>query len=143
MKMNKVATGGLALAGLVVIGLLFFFWLIPAWRLGNVDSAIGSLRTLNNGLREYATAHPEQGFPKRLQEIHGDESIDEILVRGVRNQYRFVYLPGVSAEKGRIDGYQIHADPTDKRNRVHFFTDETGVVRYKEDAPASEQSPAI
>ena len=141
--MNKMAKGGLALAGIVVIGVLYFLWLLPASRLGYVDSAIGSLRTLNNDLHEYATAHPQQGFPKGLQEMQRNRQIDEILARGVRNHYRFVYLPRVSAETGRIDGYQIHADPTDESNRVHFFTDETGVVRYKEGAPASEESPAI
>ncbi len=138
---RKLVIASFALAG--IVRLFLSFVLFPAWRLGNVDSAIGSLRTLNDCAHTYATAHPHQGFPKTLQDIHTDGLIDGSLASGVKNHYQYTYLPRISAARDSVAGYQIHADPTDCITCWHFYTDETGIIRAREGARANDTSPSL
>ena len=102
-----------------------------------------SLRILNNGLHEYATAHPLKGFPETLQDLYTSVLIDETLAWGAKNHYKFSYLPEIPPVNGSIDRYQIHAQPMDGGNGLYFFTDQSGVIRYKEGAPANQLSSAL
>jgi hypothetical protein len=138
--MRKIKIASIVLVGTALVGVFVFFFLLPARRLGFVDSAIGSLRTLNDCARTYAVRHPQQGFPKTLKDMDG--LIDGTLGSGVKNHYQFIYIPRISA-RGIVDGYQIHADPTDDSDSLHFYTNETGVVRAKEGAPANEASSPL
>jgi len=141
--MKKIVTASSVLVGIILVGLFLSFVLFPASRLGYIDSAIGSLRILNNSARTYATAHPQRGFPNTLEDIHTDRLIDEILASGVKNHHRYTYLPRISVEAGSVSGYQIHADPMDCIKCWHFYTDETGVIRAREGTPANETSPSL
>ncbi len=141
--MKKIVAASLVLVGIVLIGLFLSCILLPARNLGYVDSAIGSLRILNNGLHEYATAHPLKGFPETLQDLYTSVLIDETLAWGAKNHYKFSYLPEILPVNGSIDRYQIHAQPMDGGNGLYFFTDQSGVIRYKEGAPANQLSSAL
>jgi hypothetical protein len=141
--MKKSVTASFTLAGIVLVGLFLSFVSFPARRSAYVDSAIGSLRILNNGLHEYAVAHPLQGFPKTLQDLHTGGLIDATLARGVKNHYQFIYLSEIPSAKGSIDRYQIHAQPTDDGKGLYFFTDQSGIIRYAEDAPANQLSSGL
>jgi len=138
--MNKtlIAT---ALIVLAVTGL--FFVLLPARHLAYVDSAMGSVRILNDSAHTYAKTHPDLGFPKTIQDMFTDGLIEAALGRGEKNHYHFTYLPKISATKGRVEGFQIQADPTGGSKGWHFYIDETSVLRAKENAPANEASPAL
>jgi hypothetical protein len=98
--MKKIVAASLVLVGIVLIGLFLSCILLPARNLGYVDSAIGSLRILNNGLHEYATAHPLKGFPETLQDLHTSVLIDETLAWGAKNHYKFSYLPEIPPVNG-------------------------------------------
>ena len=137
---GKIAMVSIVL--IVLIGLFLSFIVFPARELAYVDSAIGSLRSLNDCAQRFAAAHPQQGFAKTLQDMPTDSLTDGKFVGGVRNHYQYTYLPRISA-KGSVDGYQIHADPVADNKGWHFYTDETGVIRAKEGAPANEASPGL
>lgn len=125
----------------------------PSHVLSSEASAVGSMRTLNVAARAYANAHPRNGFPKGLKDLswnnrqpETDWSIDEVLASGVKASYRFMYVAKSSKVNGKIDAYQIFADPVDSRNKDmrHSFTDQTGVIRSTVDGnAANESSPEL
>ena len=122
--------------------LLLAFFLFNARELGYMDSAIVSLRELNNAARAYAAAHPRNGFPRSVEEMYAAGLINDTLRYGWKNQYRYTYLPRISNQNESVEGYEIHGDPIDAwPKRWHFYTNETGVIRVKEGAPANETSP--
>src|SRR5215470_10696911 len=95
----RISIAGIVL--IVLIGLFSYFVLLPARDLAYVDSAIGSLRILNNGANAYKAGHPQQGFPKTLQDMYRDALIDDALAAAMKNHYQFIYIPRVSA-KGTV-----------------------------------------
>jgi hypothetical protein len=141
--MNKKTKVGFGLVVILLFGLVLFVVVFPMRRLGYVDSAIGQLRVLSNGLHEYATAHPQQGFPNSVREMYTSGLINETMAREVRNHYQFIYLPGIPSVRGIVERYQIHANPTDGSKGLHFFIDETGVIREAEDRPANGSSSPL
>ena len=83
----------------------------------------------------------ERGFPRSIDEMYAAGSINDTLRLGLKNRYRYTYLPRISSQNGLVEGYEIHGDPIDNwPKRWHFYTDETGVIREKEDAPANKMS---
>jgi hypothetical protein len=115
-------------------------------------SAVGSLQTLNFAARAYAGTHPQEGFPKALKDLcwngsrpEPDWSIDQVLSSGMKAHYRFKYVAKSTTPYGRIDGYQIYADPIDPKDREsrHFFTDQSGSIRISSGAPANESSTEL
>ncbi|HET8924158.1 MAG TPA: hypothetical protein VFN26_14310 [Candidatus Acidoferrum sp.] len=139
--MNKPAK---VLSAVVLLGAFFYlaFFLFNARELGYLDSAIGSLRELNNSAQAYAVAHPKTGFPRSIDEMYAAGLINDTLRLGLKNRYRYTYLPRIWSQNGLVEGYEIHGDPIDSwPKRWHFYTDETGVIREREDAPANKMSP--
>ena len=135
-----------ALVATVLFAALLFVvsFVFKARELGFMDSAIGSLRELGNSAHVYATSHPKNGFPTSIEEMYAAGLINDKLRHGLKNRYRYAYLPRISHQNGAVEGYQIHGDPIDGwPKRWHFYTDETGVIRLKEGAPANETSPTL
>ncbi|MGB7281137.1 MAG: DUF4190 domain-containing protein [Candidatus Acidiferrum sp.] len=115
-------------------------------------SAVGSLRTLNFATHVYAKAHPQQGFPKKIEDLVWDPSdsentwgIDRVLASGVKSHYRFTYIPRSTKNDGLIDAYQIFADPIDaeEKDSRHFYTDQSESIRMSRGAPANEKSAEL
>jgi hypothetical protein len=141
--MNKPAKAIFAVV-LPAAFLFLGFFLFSAWELGYFDSAIGSLRELNNSAHAYAAAHPENGFPRSIEEMHSAGLVNDTLGHGLKNRYRYAYLPRISIKDGSVQGYEIRGDPIDGwPKRWHFYTNETGVIRAKEGAAANEASPSL
>jgi hypothetical protein len=141
--MNKPAK---VLSAVVLLAVFFFlaFFLFNARELGYLDSAIGSLRELNNSAQAYAAAHPKIGFRRSIDEMYAAGLINDMLRLGLKNRYRYTYLPRISIQNGLVEGYEIHGDPIDSwPKRWHFYTDETGVIREREDALANKMSQPL
>jgi type IV pilus assembly protein PilA len=84
-----------------------------------------------------------------------------VLVAAQRNGYRFAYLPTLppngelqrpSPEAARkscsiagATGFEVHADPITRgtTGQRSFYADETGVIRYNVDGPATADSPVL
>lgn len=58
--------------------------------------------------------------------------------------YRFAYVPG-KVQDGYVATYTVQADPLKPgvTGRMHFSTDESGVIREEMDKPASAESPPL
>jgi type II secretory pathway pseudopilin PulG len=153
---GRLAGHGMAIAGLILgyIGVAFvpFILIIAAIAIPNLlrskmaaneASAVGSLRTLNTAMVTYATQCPKIGYPKDLRSLgpglsetdkcaHAD-LVDAQLGTALpmKYGYHFFYTPQVDAD-GLVTRYVLAADPvTPGSSGVrHFFTDESGVIRY-------------
>jgi len=142
--------------GYLEIAILFLIATVPHHH-GNPmaaheASAVGSLRTLHWAASKYQTTHPEKGFPADLQSLsiksgNLDESsaIDPALANGTKSGYRFTYIPETRDAEDCIRHYEIHADPVeqDKTGVRHFYTDDTGVIRYELAYTAKSDSTAL
>jgi hypothetical protein len=118
----------------------------------NASSAVGSLRTLHSANIAYAMVHPQQGYPNKLADLalelqKGHEepmwAIDQALASGGRTGYSFAYTPHCSKGDGKIDVYEVSADPIDNREKRHFFMNETGVIRVSETGRATVNRLAL
>jgi hypothetical protein len=83
-KKIAIALGSLALA------VSCWTFLSRAKRLGYIDSAIVSVRTLADAEKKYAEAHPEFGYTCSMSALPSDEfKIVDQLRNGTRNGYAF------------------------------------------------------
>jgi type IV pilus assembly protein PilA len=127
-------------------------FLLPA----NESSAVGSLRTLYSANIAYAKEHPEDGYPRKLSDLsrrldkpgqHYDPEweIDPALADGLKTGYKFAYTPHSSKGNGKVDAYEVSADPLEpsKCGKRHFFMDETGAIRASETGPAKGTDPTL
>ncbi len=120
----------------------------------NEASAIGSLRTLNTAAVTYASTYPDVGFPPSLEVLGGDDEDEPSSTRSKlvaaslttapyeKSGYRFSYRPGGGSP---IAAYTIIVRPIDfgTTGKRSFFTDESGVIRYTDDArePTVQDKP--
>ena len=153
---------GMALAGLILgyVGVSFLPLIIAAIAIPNLlrakmaaneAAAVSSLRVLNTAVVAYYADHNE--IPRSLQVLGPPLSagsgaadlIDSALADGQKSGYRFTYTPSSRAEGGEAGAYRINADPVapGTTGRRHFFTDQTGIIRFELDSPANEHSPPI
>jgi len=166
---GRLAGRGLALAGLVLgyIGISILpLMIIAAIAIPNLlrsriaaneASAVGTLRTLNTALISYATRCPNQGYPAELTALGpGDpgadscahtDLIDPALASAtpMRHGYRFFYTPSAYDAQGHVARYAIAADPVapGTSGMRHFFSDETGVIRWSGSGSADAQSDPL
>jgi len=134
---------------LIGLPLLVLPWML-APRIESPElSAVGTLRTIARAQRDYATAHPRQGFAPSLKALGpapGAGLVDPVIASGVKNGYVFSLQQGIPEEDGRILKYSLLAAPVKRPNcGTHsFFTDETGTLRYtKENRTASADDPPL
>ena len=119
-------------------------------------AAVGKLRTLNTAAIFYSATY-NKGFPESIKALAPPTNdganptanaaglVDRALASGRGSGYVFTYSPGAKDAAGRINTYTINADPITPgtTGTVHFFTDQSGVIRQETEAPANEHSPVI
>ncbi len=166
---GRLAGQGMAIAGLVLgyIGLAFvpFILIIAAIAIPNLlrarmaaneASAVGTLRMYNTAMLTYASTCPNVGYPKKLSNLgpgatDTDKCAHEDLVGPllampvpVKNGYRFSYSAEPDAG-GHLTKYVLAADPMapGTSGARHFFTDESGVIRYSSQGGADANSEPL
>lgn len=168
----KRSAGRLKGQGLAITGLVFGYgWilfipvllilaaiaipnLLRARIAANEASAVGTLRTYNTAMVAYATQCANVGYPGSVQALgpgSGDcnraNLLDPMLASpaAIRSGYQFNYAPGGMDPSGHIVSYTIIAEPiTQNTSGIrHFFVDESGVIRYTTDGPATADSAPL
>jgi type IV pilus assembly protein PilA len=164
---GRVQGKGMAIAGLVMgyisIVLIPFILIVAAIAIPNLlrarmaaneASAVGTLRSYNLALVNYATNCESIGFPANVRDLGpGDGSCRGANLLGaelaasdpMKNGYRFSYVPGSTDTGGRVVSYTVTADPImeNTTGMRHFFLDESGVIRQSRGEPATVDSPQL
>lgn len=162
LKGQGLATAGLVLGYMGVAAIPFILIiaaiaipnLLRARMAANEASAAGSLRTYNMAMASYASNCPQLGFPASVEKLGpGSGNCDHAnLVEeqmasspATKSGYHFVYHPGPADDQGRIVTYVVSADPVVPNNTGtrHFYTDETGIIRFDLSGPAGQESPPL
>ena len=86
----------------------------------------------------YPDTEGEGNYAKNLPELIEAGLIAFELAAGVKNGYQF-------ATSGEGDAFTVHADPIlpGETGSRHFFADETGVIRWSMEGPATVFSPGF
>jgi len=161
---GRIKGGGMALTGLIfgygsvaLVPLLgVTMAVIPSLdgfgsrQRANESSAVGGIRTINTAAVSYQAEHPEKGYPTSLDAMGGNNGtesalIDPQLASGEKAGYRFTYTPIDANGDGMVEGYLLNADPLTPgtTGHRHFFSDETGVIRYDTAQMATKESPPL
>ena len=92
------------------------------------------------------------GFPAALVNLSpanpataaAADLIDQVLAAGTKSGYTFTYAAG-AAVGGVIPTYTLKADPINAgtTGQRHFFTDQSGVIRFDPSAPATVASTPL
>jgi hypothetical protein len=130
---------------------------------GDGFTALGRLCTINTAASVYATNYA-RGFPLTLADLAPPKYdstsasykpsekaaglIDDVLASGVScygGCYRFSYIAGPVDSNGKISTYTVHADPAElcAHSKMHYFSDQTRVIRVEKDREAYASSPPI
>ncbi len=159
---------GLAIVGLVIgyggVAFVPFLLIIAAIAIpsllrsriaANQASAVGCLRTFNTAAITYSATY-NLGYPKNISVMgpppgNGQTSdqaanlIDSSLASGMKSGYKFTYTSLEMDSKGIRRAYTIHADPVEEgtTGQMHFFTDQSGVIRSEREKPANKESPPL
>ena len=163
---GRLAGHGMAIAGLVLgyIGIAFipFILIIAAIAIPNLlrsrmaaneASALGTLRTYNTAMVTYSNACPDIGYPASLESLgpggkncsQADLVAEQLAVPvPVKSGYHFFYVPQKDP-RGLITSYVLAADPVNPGSTGvrHFFTDESGVIRYAMSGRADANSEPL
>ena len=119
----------------------------------NEASAVGSVRTINTAEVTYQTTYPAVGFTVTLTDLGGTPAvcagtptstnaclIDNVLATGPKSGYTFA-LGGASGAVPEVT-YDVTAIPTatGQSGQRSFFSDQSGVIRYKADGTAPDNT---
>lgn len=117
----------------------------------NEASAVGSMRTINTACVTYSSTYGT-GFPAALANLApanpataaAADLIDQVLAAKQKSGYAFTYAAG-AAVGGVIPTYTLNADPISAgtTGQRHFFTDQSGVIRFDPGAVATVLSLPI
>lgn len=163
LKGQGIATAGLVLGYgtvlfipfLLIIAAIAIPNLLRARMAANEASAIGILRTYNTALAAYADKCPNEGYPALTSGLGpGNGDCDGAnLISGelagrrlIKNGYVFFYgAYSRGNRQSRLNTYTIAADPVAPNTTGvrHFFTDQSGVIRYGDGVSATVNSPPI
>lgn len=131
----------LAIFPILIIAAIAIPNLLRSKTAANEASAVGTTRLIVTCAVVYQTGRAV--FPANLDEMGptGDGCLDDVAASGSKSGYTFSYLPTNS-------GFTITATPTscERTARRTFFTDETGVIRFRNDAgcpAATAESPPL
>ena len=160
---------GVAMIPFLLVAAIAIPNLLRARMAANESAAVGSLRTITTALVTYNTDFGA-GYPTSLDVLAtGDAAkencshaglINPVFATGRKSGYVFYYTPkfpggadhAPAPPKGAASncpagasGFEITADPiTENSTGVrHFFIDESGVIRFAVDTPATADSPAL
>ncbi len=117
----------------------------------NEASAVGSMRTINTACVTYSTTYGI-GFPAALSDLQpgspatstAADLIDQVLAGGTKSGYTFSYKAG-AAVGGVVPTYTLNGDPINvgTTGQRHFYTDQSGVIRFNTAASATVTDPPI
>ena len=118
--------------------------LIRSKMAANQASAVASLRTLNTSAILYQTNY--NLFPSQLSDMAlngaitstAADLIDNVLATGNKSGYSFTWAGG-----GTSGAYTINADPIGSGGQIHYFTDQSLVIRSNATQAAAVGDPAI
>jgi type IV pilus assembly protein PilA len=120
----------------------------------NEASAVGSLRTLTTACVTYSTTYGT-GYPTTLANLGpgapataaAADLIDGVLSAGTKSGYVFAYgnVVGGGTTANPNSAYTINADPVNPgtTGQRHFFTNQTGVIRFDPGAAATAASQPL
>jgi len=159
---GRLQGSGMALAGLIlgyvglsvlpilIIAAIAIPNLLKARIAANEASAVSALRSINTACFEYRSHY--SGYPASLASLgpppgrtpgrEGADLIESALAGGTKSGYAFRLEAHDDDADGYADRYQVWADPVIPGQR-HFFTDETGLIRARKNAPADAGSYPI
>jgi len=146
--------GGVFLPLVLILAAIAIPNLLRARMAANESVAIASLRQYNQGASAYAKLCPNQGYPDSSVKLgpgkgdcEGANLIGPVLgsKNPMKSGYVFFYQPRTTDAEGHVTSYTVNADPFqfNQKGVRHFFTDETGVIRYAIDQPADKDSPTL
>ena len=146
-----VAVIPVALAIVGIIAAIAIPNLLRARIAANESSAVGNVRTLNTALVSYQATYNH--YPETIGALGGGAKsssetsaglIDDTLATGTKNGYRFSYRHRIGGGTD-TEGFEVHADPITQGSTGarHFFSDETGVIRYSSTGEADAESPPL
>jgi type IV pilus assembly protein PilA len=160
---------GVSFIPVLIIAAIAIPNLLRAKMAANESSAVGSLRAIETAAYSYQATY-SNGYPPRLEDLDGMRGsgascdhahlIISMLASGQMSGYIFSYVPtttngeqpALSPEAQRLGctapgaaGFEVHADPMTRgtTGQRSFYTDQTGVIRYNMEAPATTDSPAV
>ena len=112
----------------------------------NEAGAAENVRTITTAEVIYSTTYGV-GFSPDLPSLGGSgvaatpsnsELIDTVLASGAKAGYTFSYAVLTTDSQGNVTSYTVNADPQVQgyTGNRHFYTDQTGVIRWNETATA-------
>lgn len=159
LAIGGLVTGyiGVSIIPLLIIAAIAIPNLLRARMAANEASAVGSLRTYNTAMITYALQCPNQGYPTSLTFLGpgatgADKCTRANLVDSlmgaempVKNGYRFFYAAESYDTSGHVVKYALAADPVTPgtTGMRHFFTDESGVIRFSRRSGADVHSEPV
>lgn len=117
-------------------------------------STVRALGEINNAECQYASKYAKS-FSLNLKALGSSSGsaqpdasaaslIDSSLASGTKQGYTFIYSPGPRDSTGRITSYAITARCWCVDERLTFYTDESGVIRFtRENRPATVEDPPL
>lgn len=157
---NRIRGGGIALAGLILgyigvalvptilimIAIPLFPNLFPPNVEANQNNAVASLRKISTAAMVYSSTHGSS-YPPSLFSMgpSGARLIDRDLASGRRDGYVFKYVARKAQHGHFVDAFEASADPIiqNRTGIIHYFVDETGVVRWRKGDAAGKDSPSV
>ena len=111
--------------------------LLASRKASNEAAAIGSMRTIGSAQATYlSTTGGNVNYAADLTALQGEGLVDDVLAAGTKSGYDFVVA-------GAAGAYTSNADPDSASTGTrHFFSDESGVIRFNA-AAAGVGDPAI
>ena len=124
----------------------------------NEASAVGSIRTINTSEVTFASTYPDLGFTTlgNLGGAGGSATgaglVDAVLASGVKSGYSFAtpsggFIPsgcGAGGTTAACSTYTVTGDPQNSQTgQRHFFSDQSGVIRYDTAAAATVASAPL
>ena len=112
--------------------------LLASRRASNEASAIASMRTIGSAQATYlSTVGANSSYAADLPALGGQNLVDSVLAGGAKTGYNF-------ASVGAGTQFTANADPVSASTGTrHFFSDESGVIRYDPAAAATLASTPI
>ena len=106
--------------------------LLASRRASNEASAIASVRTIGSAQATYlSTVGANTNYAADLTTLGGQNLVDSVLAGGAKTGYNFVCA-------GAGTQFTANADPVSASTGTrHFFSDESGVIRYNAAAAAA------
>jgi type IV pilus assembly protein PilA len=159
MAIGGLVTGyiGASIIPFLIIAAIAIPNLLRSRMAANEASAVGSLRTYNTALVSYAQECPNQGYPPSLAYLGPGAAgadkctradlLDRLMGQEmpVKSGYRFFYAPESYDSTGHVVKYALAADPVTPgtTGARHFFTDESGVIRFSRRGGADAHSEPL